>query len=550
MTGAETIDVGGEPAVERGRLEQAITELERQRSADPNNLGVHLALCEKYQQAGAWTALAGCAGRALDLIEPEDAGAIVYLAHLDLIALANAQSSLTEEYARLRPLLHAAIKWSPLPNSKVQIKNPQGFFLLCAILGDDAVLASAAFQIWLPKSVGVGLPVRIARYEKLASWCGRRQIAVREVSAPLRVNVTVDDHVWSYHADGFYLAAIPAAEILCGWDFVVAPDGTVLSDSGDRPIDSPKYQWFPHQPLPPDRVAHLWPKEAHLIDENVLFLGGPDGLFIGHWTEDFLPRLRDETLAYMPDIRIAIPKELPAKQRRLLNYFGIGAERLIECELGKRYKCRNLVVAQYGWFVRRPHPDSIRFLAEHLRKPHAQVRGGRRLFVERRSPPTRQVTNWQEAKSVLDRYGFEYIDLASMEVDEQRDKIGDAEIVIATYGSDLLASYFMQPGTDFIELRYDPYLDAVAGPMCVMADVNYHLLLGPRADKSNVVRMKKDSDFVLDCEKMNRLLSEIVGRDGRRSIERVTITFGAERSEDAQGNLGTLAYQGRAIPKF
>ena len=61
-----------------------------------------------------------------------------------------------------------------------------------------------------------------------------------------------------------------------------------------------------------------------------------------------------------------------------------------------------------------------------------------------------------EVDAVLARHGFETAALASLSIAEQQDRLRRADVVIATYGSDLLANLFMPPGSHFIELNYDP----------------------------------------------------------------------------------------------
>ena len=116
-----------------------------------------------------------------------------------------------------------------------------------------------------------------------------------------------------------------------------------------------------------------------------------------------------------------------------------------------------------------------------------------------------------EVDALLVRYGFETAALATLSIADQRERLGRAEIVIATYGSDLLANLFMPPGAHLIELNYDPAaLDAGAAPRSAFLAVDHHLLTCRRAAHSAVTGHRKDSDFLVDCVAFETLLRDIL----------------------------------------
>jgi hypothetical protein len=80
------------------------------------------------------------------------------------------------------------------------------------------------------------------------------------------------------------------------------------------------------------------------------------------------------------------------------------------------------------------------------------------------------------------------------------------------YGSDSLAAYFMQPGSAIVELNWDASLDAGTEIIATCLGVDYHQVMCREAEKTNVKRMKKDRDFVVDCTALAALLEDIVNK--------------------------------------
>jgi capsular polysaccharide biosynthesis protein len=240
-----------------------------------------------------------------------------------------------------------------------------------------------------------------------------------------------------------------------------------------------------------------------------LFLSCPEKFHTGHWIVDFLPRLR--ALKHIPPgFKIATPTELPRKHRDLLSLFGVEEGQIVNCDLGRRYRFRNLVVTQPG-IDHRPSPDTVRFVADALRRPRNSGEKAARLFV-RRGIPTRNIVNENEVKAELDRLGFEEINLETASVAEQRDRLSAADIVIAVHGSDPLVCYFMNPGSDLIELNYDPMkLNAAIAPRCEVLGLGYHLLVCEPREPSHR-RLKKDRDFVVDCGALREMIEGIIQR--------------------------------------
>jgi capsular polysaccharide biosynthesis protein len=227
---------------------------------------------------------------------------------------------------------------------------------------------------------------------------------------------------------------------------------------------------------------------------------------VGHWIVDFLPRLR--ALKEHPYLKVATVTELPPKNRDLLALFGIDHDRIINCDLGRRYRFRSLAVVQTGDPVH-PDPNNICFVTDFLRTQGRPASAPLRLFLER-DLKNRSITNRDDLSAELERRGFRRLSLSTMSIAEQRTALSAAEIVIATYGSDLQAFYMMSEGANLVELNWDPVaMDAGVAAMCSMVGVKYHVIRCEAAEAAEYRAYKKDRDFAVDMDALCQLLDRL-----------------------------------------
>lgn len=342
----------------------------------------------------------------------------------------------------------------------------------------------------------------------LADWARRSGQPITIVEPESRITLDPGTNGLSpqeYTAAPFISALVPDGEILSGWEFARAPDGTVLGLGASEFFGISAKPFFHLHSELTRTVVHYWPKRAVEVPEAALFLPAPYRMHPGHWVVEGLPRLA--ALAGRTGFKVAIRSDLPPRQRELLALFGVKPEQIIACEYGVRYRFRELLVATYDIDLR-PSPGKVRFLAEGLRKPRTPGVTPRRIFVAR-GVPTRHPANEEGVTRTLAEFGFSAVNLTTMSNDEQRDCFSAAEIVVATYGSDLLVCYFMQPGTDLIEFNWNILLAGPGAPACSFIGIDYHLLMCQPVEGKEKVN-KKDFDFVVDCAALRGLLARII----------------------------------------
>ena len=455
----------------------------------------HLRLAQQAVAAGRWADAVAHAQAILNGSPPE-----VFFPALQLTCWAQANIG-GKSAARNVYVLHAAAIWRMLALAAPDPAWLRGA-LDAAILVEDFTTIRALFnKIYQP--AWEGIDVAVSPHMPLTAWSQASGVALATIDP---AHAEADPHGrWRYEAEAVTALAVDGAEVLLGWDFVVTPTGVVLNDSGYASL-AMTHAACPHY-VGVDRVVHSWQPAAVDVDADVLVMSAPPDLFIGHWIIDFLPRLR--ALPAASDFKIVIPDELPQKLRDLLALFGIVLERLMPLPRGRRYRFRRALVVHTG-DPHKPSAATVQFVGNALRAPEPTDVPRLRLHLLR-DTAARSIANRVEVDALLVRYGFETAALATLSIADQRERLGRAEIVIATYGSDLLANLFMPPGAHLIELNYDPAaLDAGAAPRSAFLAVDHHLLTCRRAAHSAVTGHRKDSDFLVDCVALETLLRDIL----------------------------------------
>ncbi|MBX7200366.1 MAG: glycosyltransferase 61 family protein [Rhodospirillaceae bacterium] len=428
-----------------------------------------------------------------------------------LMQVAEASGDAAGVYGRIAPHARAAAAAARTPAAGAGLYD---IAVTLAAIANDLELIRAFFNSYMPGAVGLDLPMVASPVMSLRDWTLPKKRWL-ELDPPETVRLECGEYARVYQSVGHAAGVIPMGEILCGWDFVVTPRGEVIHDINY--LNDPKMYtggWFPHAfDESHGRFFHPWPERSAFHDADVLYLSAPAFLSIGHWQCDFLRRLR--VLRHFPAAKIAVPADLPPKHREMLALFGVKQEDIIECALGARYRFRNLIVSKCGSSMG-CSPKDLRFLGAALCAPPAP--GPRTRVFLTRAASTRKIVNQDEVTERLTALGFDFFNLATASIAAQRHCLAQADIVIASMGSDLLASMFLQAGAHIIALDYNqPEVDLVTGALDCAAtgihaaarNVNFHLLACAAAEQRGVAFQRKDSDFVVDCDALERMIRGI-----------------------------------------
>ncbi len=499
-------------AARDGRLDEAAACFADVLPYAPQDLSLLTALMSVEQRRGRSADALRLADRALGALSTvTPLLALIPCQEILRAVQAGAPERTASAYARVKDMVHAGIAAIATPEKALRL-SPVAFAI--AETGGDVALMRAYFEKCLPGFTGHQLPMAMSPAATLREHCGS---ALKELEPARDVQIALGAYARRYDSPGFATGVLPGGQMLCGWDFAVTAKGEVLSDTsyfGDPIVVG---RWFPHRFTGDlSRCFHLWPEHVKEIDADAVFLSTPVNFAIGHWLCDILPRLRVRNLPGLAHVKVAIPATLPRKHRDLLALCGITAEDIIECELGGRYRFRNLAVALAGGTTTAPPPGNVSFLASHLRAPDAKAKAGSRIFLVR-SEKTRKIVNQGELDVRLRALGFDFMDLAKTPIAEQRARLAEAECAIAVYGSDLLSCLFMPAGSRFISLDYRAEVDPFTGALDSAAAGIHSILLGIRfgvldcseSQRGGETAQKKDRDFTVDCDALERLIATL-----------------------------------------
>lgn len=382
-----------------------------------------------------------------------------------------------------------------------------------ALCGGDAALAEQILAKMHHPYAERLAPMAIAPVDTLRNWCARNGVACVEIAPSERIRLdptTSYSRAEAYKTDPVLFASIPNGQWVPGWDFAIAPDGTVLEDTGYLKIVH-VFNHAPHAHFAAAKlVAHHAPKEMIEIDEDVLWLSAPMHNHVGYWLNDFLPRVLGRTHAGRP-VKVAVPENLPAKFTDMLALAGVAESDLIRCRLDARYRFRTLHV--YRTTVP-PHPMHIAFLHNLFYVPSAvppPPQKPRRFFMTRDKVATRTVVNRAAFDACLRANGFVTVDLGDLSIAQQRALFADAEVMLSALGTDQFAMYFAPPGCTVISMQWHAGkdIDPFGPAMSAMAGMKHQFLLCPETRPSRNARHWLDYDFVVDCAELTRRMREL-----------------------------------------
>lgn len=486
------------------------------------------ALAECYAQLGDWSQALANAEQAWLTLDGKPLHLVRTVATLlRAVQEVHGDDALRDRYPDVRAALHHAVAQDVHPRQLLKFLYDLAF---CAVAGADLDLADRALKRYGPVAVSARLPTAIVPTATVAGWAHAKGVPRREVIAPRYVTIDVPTASYEYCVGGTYLTAIPGGGGIAGVDRAIAPGGVILRDSGHLDLGIGNPQYFPCLPVRPyEKAIQAWPQTAQTIDADVLFLAGTDDMAVGHWINDMIPRLRFLEMEDFRGFQVAIPHNLGRMQRELLALAGVPQERLIPCEYGQRFCFRTLLVVEHPPGTV-PTPESAGYLTGILRTPLAPGAARSRVFIER-TMPTRRMTNLADVRALLERHGFETIDLAKASIAEQRALLGRAEIALATFGADTLAQLLLPPGADFIELNFNTR-DGGTGGAAALTGNPYFELMCPPAD-TGLFYGYKSGDFTVDLGRLESLLREIIARkEAGRPAPSAQVTFGPVGGRD------------------
>ena len=132
---------------------------------------------------------------------------------------------------------------------------------------------------------------------------------------------------------------------------------------------------------------------------------------------------------------------------------------------------------------------------------------GRRIFLTRRPPATRSLSNIGEVESLLSRHGFEVIDTTSgMTADEQIAVFNQSSIIVALHGAGMVNTLYRRGARlSVVELHADQFVSADMKNISADYGYSHYRLSGPLQGRNPLA-----DDYYIDIRRLSQLIREII----------------------------------------
>ena len=249
-----------------------------------------------------------------------------------------------------------------------------------------------------------------------------------------------------------------------------------------------------------------------------------------HWITELIPKLlqmlksltREEERVY-----ILVDEGIPEQCLELLELLLEGSEvrmyKIVKVKYGESVYCKQLVYCTPLWTAldntkHLPNPKKEFFLSiDNLKEVKEEVHrkfegkrfsaGSKKLYLQGKNNKLRRIHNILEVERLLYKYGFNFVDTASLSFEAQFELFSHAEIVIGNSGAAFTNLLFMKEGSTAIVL-YPSVQSTNYYVFQPLADVSHveliHFLTKPATESEFV-----HGDVLVDIGGLNTLLEEI-----------------------------------------
>ncbi|MDJ0913387.1 MAG: glycosyltransferase family 61 protein [Desulfobacterales bacterium] len=250
----------------------------------------------------------------------------------------------------------------------------------------------------------------------------------------------------------------------------------------------------------------LFPK-LYYYNQNVVVLTASTQKLYFHWLFDVLPRIGmlngladEETLIYI--------EHKHRFQKESLKLLGIRLQRIINTEDVALLSAKKLIVPCHQIMKGREFPAwAIRFLRDAFlpKRSGSAPHSAKRIYISRRSTPTRRPNNEDEIIAKLKTYGIKSIEIEKLHLPEQVRLFSDVQVVVAPHGAGLANLVFSSPGTVVIELFPAANIDLYYR-LCTALDCDYYFVKGKTGNPDKLT----PANYIVDWQDLKKTI-ELAG---------------------------------------
>ncbi|MFN0065534.1 MAG: glycosyltransferase family 61 protein, partial [Chlamydiales bacterium] len=248
-------------------------------------------------------------------------------------------------------------------------------------------------------------------------------------------------------------------------------------------------------------TSRFFPKVLE-IDEPVVSLtaGWQDAFY--HWIYEVLPRFAIlEKAGIAGGLKIYIDQG-KRFQRESLNMLGIDTKQIIDASQFQGVRAKELIIpsipiAPVQWVCE--------FLRDRLGRDLPQ-KAPLRLYISRADAEKRRVRNELELDPILEKHGFQKVEMSRLPFREQAACFASAEIVVGPHGAAFAHLAFCRPGTPILEIFDPAYTHLCYWQIANGATLRYHFLFGEGERYPDGFDPHIDPDIEVDPKKFEEAI--------------------------------------------
>ena len=128
-----------------------------------------------------------------------------------------------------------------------------------------------------------------------------------------------------------------------------------------------------------------------------------------------------------------------------------------------------------------------------------------RIYISRKKASSRRIVNEQEVVNLLEKFGFQSINLESISVTQQASLLAYSQVIVATHGAGLTNLVFCHPGTKVIEIFHPEYVMNYYWLLSNICGLEQYHLIGEEFD-DHFSSKSANKDIIVDLQKLLNLM--------------------------------------------
>jgi len=295
-----------------------------------------------------------------------------------------------------------------------------------------------------------------------------------------------------------FVSVIPNGRVLFDYGVVVSPDRKLIGDvsinlGGDSSSHSAMFELY----LPP----------VQKIQGNLAVISSTAHQRYFHWMFDVLPRF-----GLLQKIQIPIDTYLinceRSFQQESIEILGIPFEKVISPKVNTHIEAERLVVPSLPGYISYMTKFSCDFLRSiFLNDDSFEI--GRCIYVTRKDALTRRLLNEDRVLDILEKYGFESVELTGISIIEQAKIFASAKIIVSPHGAGLTNIVFCSKNSYVIEFMPDSYTNLCFQRLSGLLTLRYYALSAKTFVNSHLGRLMNHDHYV-DTEKLEFIVRKIL----------------------------------------